>query len=175
MKGSENEITSKIVKNQYENLMESGFRFIPNIVNPAHNAGKEVVLVPYKGVLKLHADSIVGYQPGQPNHYSSAVTSLIKGKYVFGNILKRIDKLGTVMTNFFHDLSKSGRIYLSSRGIFLALNITGVQYASFRYLIWGVSVVIQLCFCKSKWKYKMENFSLNFSFKKPHGKNSRMI
>lgn len=98
------------------------------------------------GIPKPHAGSIVEYQPGQPNPYSAAVASIIKGYYVFGNLLECVDKLSTVMANFFRDLPNSGRIYLASRGIFLALNITRGQYNVFRYPFWGVSTVIQLCF-----------------------------
>ena len=141
---------------------ENGFRFIPNIISPANVAGKEVVFAPYKGIPKPHAGSIVSYQPGQPNPYSSAVASIIKGNCVFGNILECIDKLGTIMANFFRDLPNSGRIYLASRGIFLVLNITSVQYNSFMYLIWGVSTSRSVRLSKTSLKSHIFNFMVGF-------------
>tara|TARA_B100000767_G_scaffold40947_2_gene34680 strand:+ start:582 stop:899 length:318 start_codon:yes stop_codon:yes gene_type:complete len=50
------------------------------------------------------------------------------------------------MKHFFHDLPSFSKLYLASQGVFLALNITTVKCASFRYLIWDISSIVQWYF-----------------------------
>ena len=76
--------------------------------------------------------------------YNSAVQSIIQGNTIIGNVRECIDRFSIVCRNFASELPISGKFYLASRGIFLALNLTKVQYTVFRYIIWAGSTIIYI-------------------------------
>lgn len=61
-----------------------------------------------------------------------------------GNLIECISSLDKVVRNFLVDLPGSGKFYLFTRGLFLAMNIFNIQFKTFRYVIWVASSGVQL-------------------------------
>ena len=132
------EILSLSLNSVKKTFEENGFRFIPNFIKPAYAGGE---IVPLGSFSKTESMFI-----GKVNPYGSAVRNIIQGNTLIGNVHDCIDRLTIVCKNFASELPNSGKFYLASKGIFLMLNITNVQYTVLRYIIWGGSTLIQI-FC----------------------------
>jgi|TARA_B110000483_G_scaffold142634_1_gene170503 hypothetical protein len=132
------EIISLSLNSVKKIFKENGFRFIPNVIRPAYASGE---IVPLGGFSKTESMFV-----GKANPYGSTVRSIIQGNTLIDNVLDCIDRLTIVCRNFASELPSSGKFYLASKGIFLMLNLTNVQYTVFRYIVWTGSTLIQV-FC----------------------------
>jgi hypothetical protein len=88
----------------------------------------------------------------------------IESNALIGNIRECIDKLGILLENFFCELPNSGKFYLASKGVFLALNITNVQSNVFRYILWSSATAIQLFYLPATCDQNISNCFKFFLF-----------
>lgn len=74
----------------------------------------------------------------------SAVSTIIKRNSLLGNLIECISSLDKVVRNFLVGLPESGKFCLFTRGLFLAMNISSIQFKTFRYVIWVTSSGVQM-------------------------------
>lgn len=142
------EIISLILNTVKKTFKENGFRFIPEIIRPAYASGE---IVPLGSFSKTGSSMVVG----NANPYGSAIRSIIQGNTLIGNVRHCVDRLIIVLRNFAYELPNAGKFYLVSKGVFLVLNITNVQYHTFRALVWTCSTVVHLVWFPGGWQAKL--------------------
>lgn len=133
------EIIALSLNSVKQTFKQNGFRFIPEFIKPAY-AGE---MVPFSKISPT-------LQIKKPNPYSSAISSIIHGNSLIGNIRDCLNRLAIICKDFGSELPTSGKFYLASKGIFLMLNLTNAQYNVFRYIIWGGTTIIQVFYFPGK-------------------------